>query len=131
MPVIQVQALPQPEGVSIPRALRALCQAVAGAMGVDAAHVWATWHTLSAGCYVEGGEPASVVTQPRDSHPPIARLSAFVGRDARTIEAALTAAAESLIESLSLGAGNAFVTYDELASGRVYTGGTVRKRETR
>ncbi len=129
MPVIQVQALPQPEGTSIPRALHALCHVVAGAMNVDPAHVWATWHTLDAGCYVEGGEHAAVRTQPRGTHPPIARLSAFAGRDSRTIEAALTAAADSLIESLGLEAGNAFVTYDELASGRVHTGGRVRKSD--
>jgi hypothetical protein len=37
----------------------------------------------------------------------------------------LTCVAETLARELGLGEGNVFVTYDEIRSGRVYTGGRV------
>ena len=126
MPVLQITALPQGESVDVPAVLDRLCSAVAEAMACPPESVWATWTTVNAGGYVIGGRGAPTV-QPRNTHDPIARLSAFVGRDDATVERALMAIADTLTNALGLERGTAFVVYEELQPGRVYTGGQVRR----
>lgn len=124
--MVQIQGLPPPEGVTAESVLSRVCAAVASAMGCEAREVWATWAEVAPGCYVEGDQPAW--SQPRSTHPPIARLIAFEGRDPAVVEAALWAVASALSSSLGVELSAPFVVYEEVRSGRVLTGGVVRRR---
>jgi phenylpyruvate tautomerase PptA (4-oxalocrotonate tautomerase family) len=124
MPVIQIRALPQREGVDVKKALAALCAAVAEVYGCESAHVWATWQCIEPGRYVEGGSGAGL--QPEDTHPPIVDILCFEGRSPELIESLLERAAEVLSRELGI-PGNVFITYTEARSGRVFTGGGVRR----
>ncbi len=125
MPVLQVKALPQADPTRIPDALTATCAAIAEVYGCAPRQVWATWETIEPGLYVEGDVAAEV--QPPDSHPPIATLTCFEGRDPAEIEALLTTAARTLGEALGM-PGNIFMDYREAASGRVIAGDGVLRR---
>jgi phenylpyruvate tautomerase PptA (4-oxalocrotonate tautomerase family) len=83
----------------------------------------ATWGTIEPGRYAEGSD--SPTAQPRHTHPPLVTVTAFEGRPAELVEQMLTCVAETLVRELGLGDGNVFVTYDEVHSGRLYTGGRV------
>jgi hypothetical protein len=125
MPILKMQALPQPglDQATIQAALVATCEAIAAAVGVGAEHVWATWSELAPGLYVEGGNgPAE--SQPQQTHPPIGELICFAGRSREQIEAALQAAADTLGATLGLGR-NVFITYREVAPGEVVADGSV------
>lgn len=125
MPLVRVRALPQPASVDVPRVLASVNAAVARALAAPLDSVWSTWETIPPAWYVEGDRPAR--EQPRGTHPPLADVSAFGGRSATAIEAAIEGVARALVDGLALDEGNAFVTYREARSGRVFTGGAVRK----
>lgn len=122
MPVLQIQALPQKPGVDVERALKRVCVALAEVYGCKPGQVWATWSTAEA--YVEGDREAK--SQPDDTHPPIGTLTCFEGRPSETIARMLETAALMLGEELRI-PGNLFLTYVEAKSGRVFTGGSVRR----
>ncbi len=82
-----------------------------------------TWQTLAAGCYSEGGDAPA--TQPHATHPPIVRILAFEGRPPDLVERVLTDVADAVVRELGLAAGNAFVHWETLQAGMVYTGGRV------
>jgi len=124
MPLVEIIALAQPTEVDIPTVLDRVALATASAMGCDPGAVWVTWRTLEPGHYSVRGETPEA--QPRGSHDPIARISAFYGRSEETIAGTLEAIARSLAGSLGLDASCVFVVYDEIAPGRVFTGGAVR-----
>ncbi|MEZ5064088.1 MAG: hypothetical protein R3B81_05100 [bacterium] len=121
MPVLEVRALTQHPPIDVPAVLADLCTAVAEADGCPAHQVWATWHALRDGFYVEGTRTATV--QPRETHPPLVRVMASAGRDPDRVAAILRAAAGSLSKSLSLDPGNVFVHYEELPAGQVWSNG--------
>jgi hypothetical protein len=125
MPVVQIRALPQQEGVDVEAALVAVSHAVAFVLGEEPRGTWATWETIDAGCYVEGAEAPAV--QPRGTHPPLVSVRAFEGRSPELVERILLALAETLAAALDLEAGNVFAAYDELGSGRLYTGGAIAR----
>ena len=125
MPIVEIQALPQPSHVDPRAAVKAVAQAVAEAMGLPARQVWAAWRTIESGHYVEGDVAADA--QPRGTHPPIVNVIAFQGRPEEMIERVLTAVADTLTRQLDLEPGAPFVVYTEVKSGRVYTGGAVRR----
>lgn len=125
MPVIAIRALPQEEWVDVSEVIRAVSVRVADVMGIAPQRVWTTWTTIEPGNYCEGDDARG--TQPNASHPPIADIVSFEGRDDETIERVLEAIADTLAERLALAQGAPFVTYTEAQKGRVYTGGSVRK----
>jgi len=121
MPVVQIEALPQPDKVNLPLALREVRDAVASGLGCRSDQVWVTWRTLDAYlCHDE--EPEA---QPRTTHDPILRIIASKGRDAQQITGTLTGASIVLAGALGLEPGTVFAVYEEVKPGRVYTGGGV------
>ncbi len=125
MPVVAIRALPQPGSFLPGPTCCRLALALAPIMGVPPRAVFVTWQEIPPDHYAEGDTLAS--TQPRDTHPPLVELHAWQGRSPETIETALTAIVTVLEEDLSLGTGNVFAFYTELTSGRVFTGGRVRR----
>ena len=65
--------------------------------------------------------------KPLATHPPLVRLIAFEGRIADELERLLALTAEVLSRELRLEPGNVFVVYREAGSGRVFTGGSIRR----
>lgn len=53
------------------------------------------------------------------------RVIAYEGRSPEIVARVLVAVAETLVRELGLASENAFVMWDELQAGRVYTGGRV------
>ncbi len=95
---------------------RALALAVSGELGEDSSGTWVTWQTLAPGGYREGENDAPL-EQPRATHPPIVRVSAFEGRSPEVVAHVLAAVAGTIIRELGLAPGNAFVVWDELQAG--------------
>lgn len=125
MRVLRITALPQSREVDVTRVLRTLCVELARESGVRPEAFWATWETLEPWRYVEGDAPAQ--HQPASTHPPLVELVAFEGRSADQVERLLERCAGVLARELRLKDGNVFVLYREAASGRVFTGGQVRR----
>jgi phenylpyruvate tautomerase PptA (4-oxalocrotonate tautomerase family) len=123
VPVVRIRALPQPGPVDIAAALSSVATELAALLGEEPQGTWATWETIEPGRYAEGSD--SPTTQPRHTHPPLVTVTAFEGRPAELVEQMLTCVAGTVARELDLGDGNVFVTYDEVQSGRVYTGGRV------
>ena len=123
MPVVEIRALPQ-AGVDVEAVLAAVTQELATLLGEEPSGTWATWEEIPAGRYSEGGDAPAA--QPRSTHPPLVRVTAFEGRAPNVVAGMLRAVAESLARELGLEPGNVFVRYEEQVSGRLFTGGTVR-----
>lgn len=123
MPVIEIAALPQADGVDVPAALAAVTAAVATVLDEEPAGSWATWQTLEPGRYLEGHD--NPVRQPRATHPPLVRVTAYEGRPPELVARILETVAETLATALALEPGNVFVRYEEAARGRLFTGGAV------
>jgi phenylpyruvate tautomerase PptA (4-oxalocrotonate tautomerase family) len=124
MPVLEISALPQREGIDVRAAVAAVCTEVAAVLGEDASDTWAAWRTVD--CYVEGATAADV--QPERTHPPLVRVTAFEGRPAEQIETVIRCVSEALARELRLEAGNVFVLYEEGRSGRLSSGGELMRR---
>ena len=125
MPLLKLYTLPLPAELAPATVLAALAATVAPILGVRPTQVISLHIELQRGSYCLG-EDACDWHGP-DVQPPVLDIAAFVGRSESQIEQALQAAAATLSAQLSLEAGNAFVTYTELQSGRVFTGGSVRQ----
>jgi phenylpyruvate tautomerase PptA (4-oxalocrotonate tautomerase family) len=125
MPLVEISALPQPLGVDVRAVLDRVSLATASAMQCDPDAVWVTWRTIEPGHYRVSGQAPD--QQPAGSHDPIARITAYHGRSDETIAGALEAVARTLAGSLGIAPGNIFVIYDEIAPGRVFTGGSIRR----
>ena len=126
MPVVRISALPQPDGVDVEGALRAVTRELAALEGGPAQHYWATWDEIPPGRYAEGDEAPAL--QPPGTHPPLVRLLAFEGRSEERVAALLTTVADVLARELRLEPGNVFVLHEEGRSGRVYDGGEIVRR---
>jgi phenylpyruvate tautomerase PptA (4-oxalocrotonate tautomerase family) len=126
MPILHVKALPQKDPSKVKTALKKTCLAIAEVYGCQPQHVWATWEEIQPGFYIEGENNPE--TQPAETHPPIAQLLCFEGKNPTEIEEVLTVAASTLSQYLELN-GNVFITYHEARSGQVIAGdGIVRKK---
>jgi hypothetical protein len=123
VPVVRVRALPQPDSVDVQAALTAVTRDLAALLEEHPSGSWATWETIRPGRYAEGSELPEL--QPRDTHPPLVNVTALEGREPELVERMLVVVAETLVRELGLGAGNVFATYDEVRSGRVYSGGRI------
>lgn len=123
MPVIEISALPQRDGVDPKTALHDVTRAVAAVLDEDARGTWATWRTIESGQYAEGSDAPHV--QPRATHPPLVRVIAFEGRPADLVERVLLAVADVLAGALGIEPGNVFVRYEQVTAGRLYTGGSI------
>ena len=123
MPILDVTALPQPDHVDIGRVEAALIQAVAAEFDEEPSGTWVVWRALEPGRYAENGDAPAL--QPASTHPPLVRVIAYEGRSPEIVARVLVAVAETLVRELGLASGNAFVMWDELQAGRVYTGGRV------
>lgn len=108
---MEITALPQPARVDVSAALTAVTNALAEELGEKPSGTWATWRTLDPGCYAEGADAPP--TQPRATHPPLVRVTAFVGRPPDVVARMLERIAETLADALALEPGNVFVRYDE------------------
>ena len=126
MPVVRIQALPQPDSVDVPATLTAVTRDLAALLDEHPSDSWATWETIRPGRYAEGSDTPEL--QPRDTHPPLVAVTAFEGREPELVERILATVAETLARELGLGQGNVFVTYEEAQSGRVYSGGRILRR---
>ena len=126
MPVVRVSGLPQAPEVDLGVVLKRLCLRLAELDGVDASRWWATWQPIAPEAYFEGDAQAPP-TQPRDTHPPLVEILAFVGRDPMLVERLLTATCEVLADGLGTDPGNVLATWTDLLPGRVSTGGSVRR----
>lgn len=122
MPVVVVTALRQRVGIDLDVVSRAMVQAVSTELGEDPSGTWVIWQTLAPGSYREG-EDDTPLEQPRATHPPIVRVSAFEGRAPDLVARVLSAVAGTIVRELGLEPGNAFVVWDELQAGRLHTGG--------
>ncbi|MCB0356818.1 MAG: hypothetical protein KDD40_07410 [Bdellovibrionales bacterium] len=126
MQILEVKALPQKDPTRIKSALKKTAVAISEVYGCKPEQVWATWEEIRPGWYVEGENEVNV--QPKDTHPPIAQLTCFEGRNGEQIEELLKVAAKVLSESLGIPE-NIFMTYHEAKSGQVIAGnGIIRKR---
>ena len=124
MPVVEIRALPQRDGVDIGVVLTAVTQALAALLNEEPSGTWATWEEIAPARYAEGGD--TPLSQPRETHPPLVRVTAFEGRSPELVAAMLDTVAGTLTRELDLDPGNAFVRYEEARSGRLFTGGEVR-----
>jgi hypothetical protein len=124
VPIVHVEALPQAPGVEVGPALATLCGEIAAVLGEPPSGTWATWRTLEH--YLEGSDAPKV--QPPSTHPPLARLIAYRGRQPEVVAELLRLVAEVLARELRLEDGNVFVLYEEAQPGRLYTGGEVVTR---
>jgi phenylpyruvate tautomerase PptA (4-oxalocrotonate tautomerase family) len=122
MPVVEIRALPQP-GLDVGPVLAAVTQELAAFLGEEASGTWATWEEIPGGRYSEGGDAPAA--QPRSTHPPLVRVTAFEGRAPNVVAGMLRTVAETLARELGLEPGNVFVRYEEQVSGRLFTGGAV------
>jgi phenylpyruvate tautomerase PptA (4-oxalocrotonate tautomerase family) len=127
MPVVRISALPQPGGVEPERTLAAVTHALADLLREEPSGSWATWTEIPPGRYVEGAEAPSL--QPAATQPPLVDVIAFEGRPPEVVERMLTAVAEVLEREVGLERGNVFVRYVEATAGRLYTGGSVARRQ--
>ena len=123
MPILEIFALPQHSGINPQAAMKKTCVALAEIYGCAPEQMWATWQTLDPENYVEGETAAS--EQPEGTHPPIVHLYCFKGKPQEVIDKMLTTGSEVLSRELGI-PGNVFMVYNEIQSGRVYTGGAVR-----
>ena len=110
MPLIEIDALPQPPDVDTAEVTRELNRAVAAALGCRLDAVWTVWRTVS-GPYTRGDDTS--LEQRRDTHGPIVhvyhhRAPEEVARVVETIE-------RILARELSLGPSNVFVTVQPVA----------------
>ena len=124
MPVVEIRALPQRDGIDIGAVLTAVTTALAALLNEEPSGTWATWEEIASARYAEGSD--TPLSQPRDTHPPLVRVTAFEGRSPELVAAMLDTVAGTLTRELDLDPGNAFVRYDEARSGRLFTGGEVR-----
>ncbi len=124
MPIVQITALRQRVGVDLDAVARTLVIAVSRELGEEPSGTWVTWQTLEPGSYREGADDAPS-EQPRGTHPPLVRVSAFEGRPPELVARVLSAVAGTIVRELGLEPGNAHVVWDELRAGRVHTGGSM------
>ena len=124
MPVVEIRALPQRDGLDVEAVLAAVTAALAALLNEEPSGTWATWEEIPPGRYVEGGD--APLEQPRSTHPPLVRVTAFEGRPPELVAAMLEAVADVLAHRLELERGNVFVLYEEARAGRLFTGGEVR-----
>ena len=126
MPVLQIKGLPPSDPSQVQEAMKATCAAIARSYGCALKQVWAIWENIEPGFYVEGDEAAEA--QPPNSHPPIAKLICFEGKDPEAIEKLLTTTARTLSTALGM-PNNIFMEYHEAKSGQIIAGDrVVRKR---
>lgn len=123
MPVVEIRALPQAD-VDVEVVLAAVTRELAAFLDEEASGTWATWEEIPAGRYSEGGDAPA--TQPRSTHPPLVRVTAFEGRAPNVVAGMLRSVAETLARELGLEPGNVFVRYEEQVPGKLFTGGSVR-----
>ena len=126
MPIFEIKALQQKTGVNTREAMKKLCKEIASLMKLPEHQVWATWHSIESGDFIEGGNSAEV--QPDSTHPPIVNLIAFEGRSPELMEQVILKAAEILSTELKLSPGNIYMHFTETGTGRTYSGGQLRKR---
>lgn len=119
MPLIEIRALPQPEGVDVGAVLEAVTHAVAAVLGEEPRGTWATWTEIPFERYSEGG--VTVAEQPAATHPPLVRVSGG-GRPDELVGRILDTVSEMLTRELGLEPGNAFVRYEALAPERLRLG---------
>jgi phenylpyruvate tautomerase PptA (4-oxalocrotonate tautomerase family) len=119
VPLIEIRALPQSEGVDIGAVLEAVTHGVAAVLGEEPRGTWATWEEIPFERYSEGG--VTVTEQPAATHPPLVRVAGgrrpdeLVGRILDTVS-------EILTRELGMEPGNAFIRYEELAPERLKLG---------
>src|SRR5262245_27716136 len=111
MPLIEVVALPQPEGVDIDQVLRTLTAAVAEVLPARPEGVWAMWRTVTA--YAVG--PAVARAQRAESHDPVVHV--YHHRPADAVARMCAVITEVLCRELSLAEGNVFITVQPVQAG--------------
>ena len=114
MPVVRIRALPQ-RGIEVRAVAQAVATALAGEIGHDPRGSWVTWETVEV--YAEGDVTPG--EQPRDTHPPLAIVSAK-RRPPEVIDAMLRCVGDTLVQELGLEPGNVFVTYEEIHPDGLY-----------
>jgi phenylpyruvate tautomerase PptA (4-oxalocrotonate tautomerase family) len=123
VPVIEVTALPQADGIDVSAVAASVTRVVAAVVDEEPRGTWVVWRTLGAGEYSEGGEAPAA--QPSSTHPPLVEVVGYEGRPPELVEQVLVAVADTLADELRLDRGNVFVRWVDATAGRLYTGGYV------
>ena len=105
MPLIEIDALPQPPGIDPAKVTVAVNRAVAAALGSRLDAVWTVWRTVS-GPYARGGDVQS--EQGRETHGPIVHV--YHHRTPAEVASLVAAIEETLTRELSIAPDNVFVT---------------------
>ena len=105
MPLIEIVALPQPDGVDIKAVTTALNRGVADAIPCRLDAVWTTWRTIE-GAYAVGDVVAA--EQQQVTHAPIVHV--YLQRTPEETDRAVEAIERVLAAELGLADGNVFVT---------------------
>ena len=106
--------MPQPS-TDVRAVTVAVATALAAEIGHDPRGSWVTWETVEV--YAEGDVTPGA--QPRDTHPPLAIVSAK-RRPPEVIDAMLRCVGDTLAHELGLEPGNVFVTYEEIQPDGLY-----------
>jgi hypothetical protein len=110
MPLIQIDALPQPAAIDVDAVVRTLNRAIAEAIPCRLDAVWTVWRTVS-GPYGRGDDVA--YEQRRDTHAPIAHV--YLRRSPDETARVVDTIERVLARELSLAADNVFVTVQPVA----------------
>ena len=105
MPLIEIDALPQPSAIDTVEVTRQLNRAVAEAIGCRLDAVWTVWRTVS-GPYTRGDD-VGLVQQPA-THGPIAHV--YLHRTPEETALVVETIETVLVRELALAPGNVFVT---------------------
>jgi phenylpyruvate tautomerase PptA (4-oxalocrotonate tautomerase family) len=110
MPLIEIDALPQPPDVDTAEVTRELNRAVAAALGCRLDAVWTVWRTMT-GPYARGEDVG--FEQGRDTHGPIVHV--YHHRAPEEVALVVETIERVLARELSLAPGNVFVTVQPVA----------------
>ena len=124
MPLIEIKALPpRSEGAAARAVKNAACE-LAKVFGLPPEKIRAVFFELKPGHYAEGADaPESAQL---GTHPPFVTITCFEGRPPELVEKAIRAVADNVCRDLGLSPGNAFVTYNAVAKGRLFVNGDMK-----
>jgi hypothetical protein len=110
MPLIEIDALPQPAQVDTAEVTRELNRAIAAELDCRLDAVWTVWRTVS-GPYTRGEDAG--FAQRRDTHGPIVHL--YHHRTPEEVARVVETIEQVLVRELALAPGNVFITVQPVA----------------
>jgi phenylpyruvate tautomerase PptA (4-oxalocrotonate tautomerase family) len=123
MPFIHIKSLPFEQGREIGAIVTAVSRDFSEQVGIDIAHVTATWEYLESWHYAAGGRAA--VNQPEDSHPILVDLLVPDSNSPEAIEKMLECVASSIADRARVPKNNIFINARLARSGQVFDAGEI------